>query len=119
MNLLAATVRLTSAVATDWGTALSCPKGPLTAQIDHKVTLGVRPDKLSLVLSDQAQANGEVTLVEHLGDETILQVQISGGTPSTLKLSGDVMVRFGARVDIGFDLIGASLFGAAGLRIGT
>ncbi len=117
MNLLTVTVTPTNNLVTDWGTALPWPHGPLTTQIDHKLTLGLRPDRLSLVSPDQAQAGGQVTLVEHLGDETIVHVALDHGVTLTLKLAGDVRVRFGDRVPIGFDLTGASLFDGAGLRI--
>jgi multiple sugar transport system ATP-binding protein len=117
MNLLTVTVAPSGALVTDWGNALPWTGSPLTAHQDHKLTLGVRPDKLSLVLPDQAQATGQVTLAEHLGDETILHVQLDGNLTLTLKSSGDVTARLGDRVSIGFNLTGASLFDAAGMRI--
>ncbi len=73
-------------------------------------TLGLRPDRLSLVPSDQAQATGQVTRAEHLGDETILHIRV-GDRPLTVKLGGDVAVHLGDTVHIGFDPTGARLFG--------
>jgi ABC-type sugar transport system ATPase subunit len=93
-----------------WGTQLPWPKPALAGP----VTLGLRPDRLSLVPQARAQASGQVTLVEHLGDESILHVRLDTGASLTIKAPGDVQVRLGDVAHIGFDLTSAVLFGPDG-----
>ena len=112
MNLITATLGQ-GALNLPWGTKLPWPK----AAPAEKVTLGLRPDRLSLVPAAQAQATGQVTLVEHLGDESILHVRLEGSTNLTVKAPGDVDARLGDTVHIGFDLTNAALFGSDGLRL--
>ena len=81
------------------------------------MTLGLRPERLFLVSQDRAQARGEVSLAEYLGGETILHLSVDSTTSVTVKSAGDVAVHVGDRVHVGFDLTGACLFGADGLRI--
>ena len=82
------------------------------------VTLGVRPDRVALAPAGQGHVGGRVTLVEHLGDETILHVRGDGGLALTLKLAGDVAVKLGDDVQARFDMAGACLFGADGRALG-
>ena len=112
MNLIPATVGQ-DGLTLPWGTKLLWPEGKPA----EKVTLGLRPDRLSLVPKVQAQATGQVTLVEHLGDESILHVRLPSGATLTLKAPGDVEARLGDTVHIGFDLTNAALFGPDGLRL--
>ena len=81
------------------------------------VTLGLRPDRLALAAGGPAHAVGRVTLVEHLGDETILHLRVDAATSLTMKLQGDVALRIGDAVGARFDLTGARLFGADGLAL--
>ena len=85
-----------------------------TVGAGQAVTLGLRPDRLALAPADQAHAVGRVTLVEHLGDETILHLRADEGSGLTMKLPGDVALRIGDEVGARFDLTGACLFGADG-----
>ena len=78
------------------------------------VTLGLRPGRLALAAGGVAHATGKVTLVEHLGDETILHLRVDGATSLTMKLPGDVALRLGDEVGARFDMTGACLFGADG-----
>jgi len=114
MNLLLATMGQDGALTLAWGTAVHWP-GPMPDDLPgQKVTLGLRPDRLSLVPEGQAQATGQVTLAEHLGDESILHVRVHDSATLTLKLAGDVPARLGDTVHIGFDLTSACLFGPDG-----
>lgn len=104
MNLIPVTAGQ-GRLALPWGDHVAAP-----VALSGPGTLGLRPDRLSLVPSDQAQATGQVTLAEHLGDETILHIRV-GDRRLTVKLGGDVAVHLGDTVHIGFDLTGARLFG--------
>ena len=99
-------------LALPWGTLL-----PWTGPTAPNMTLGLRPDRLSLVPADAAQATGTVSLAEHLGDESVLHVRIAEGTTLTLKMPGDAGPRLGDRVQIGLDLTGACLFGPDGRNL--
>jgi len=111
MNLIPATAGQ-GALTLPWGTKLDWPGASAGS-----VTLGLRPDRLSLVAESQAQATGQVTLVEHLGDESILHIRLAGGASLTIKAPGDVGARLGDTAHIGFDLTNAALFGPDGLRL--
>jgi len=119
MNLLPATMGQGGALTLAWGKAVHWPGFPIPGPMpddlpSQKVTLGLRPDRLSLVPEDQAQATGQVTLAEHLGDESILHVRVHDSAALTLKLAGDVPARLGDTVHLGFDLTSACLFGPDG-----
>ena len=113
MNLLPATVGQGGKLTLGWGSAVQWPGGPV-GTAGEAVTLGLRPDRLSLVPESRAQASGQVTLAEHLGDESILHVRLAGGVTLTLKVQGEVAARLGDKVHTGFDLTNAALFGADG-----
>ena len=115
MNLLPATVGPGGRLVLATGTALDWPAAGLTE--GQKVTLGLRPDRLSLGSGDTTDAKGRITLAEHLGDETILHMQLEGGSNLTTKLPGDVAVKIGDEVHVRFDLTGACLFGADGAAV--
>ena len=112
MNLIAATMGQ-GVLTLPWGTELPWPQGAPVGP----VTLGLRPDRLALVPERQAQATGQVTLVEHLGDESILHIRLGTGASLTIKAPGDVAARLGDTAHIGFDLTNAALFGADGLAL--
>jgi multiple sugar transport system ATP-binding protein len=108
MNLLPATLG-PSGVALVSGHVLGGQKGEGEA-----VTLGVRPDRLTLTSAESAHLSGEAKLIEHLGDETILHLRLADGGALTMKLHGDILLKIGARVHARIDLAGACLFGANG-----
>jgi len=78
------------------------------------VTLGVRPDRLTPADGDRAHLTGRTTLIEHLGDETIVHLQPDAGPKLTMKLKGEVAARLGDRIGVHFDIEGTRLFGADG-----
>jgi multiple sugar transport system ATP-binding protein len=108
MNLLPASLGA-GGVTLASGPVLGGPTGTGAA-----VTLGVRPDRLSLAPPEAAHLSGAAKLIEHLGDETILHLHLDDGAALTLKLAGDVAVTLGARVHARIDMTGACLFGADG-----
>ena len=82
-----------------------------------KVTLGLRPERLSVVKTAAPDVlEGELVLAEHLGGETILHLSaVHGGM--TVKYDGDFDQPPGAKVHVALDMAGANLFGADGLAI--
>jgi multiple sugar transport system ATP-binding protein len=108
MNLLPATLGA-GGVTLLSGPVLGGPRGTGEA-----VTLGVRPDRLTLTAPESAHLSGKAKLIEHLGDETILHLALAGGGALTMKLPGDVALKMDEHVHARIDMAGACLFGADG-----
>jgi len=107
----AAGLRLADGRTLDWpGPAPALPDGAA-------VTLGIRPERVSASGAAAGDSAGEVTLAEHLGDETILHLRLDDGTGLTLKAPGEAAAAVGDRLAVRFDLTGASLFDSAGARV--
>ena len=76
-------------------------------------TVGLRPELLSL--ASDGPLGGEVTVLEHLGDETLVYVDIGGGVLLTIKTRADDPVRIGERVRVAItDRAKVRLFSADG-----
>ena len=76
-----------------------------------KISLGIRPERLRLSPPTAALLKGEVTLVEHLGGETLLQVQTSNEIALAIKCPGDSEAAVGDEVGLECNFAGASVFG--------
>jgi len=83
------------------------------------VTLGIRPDRLSIVSLDEAHLTGEITLIEHLGDETIVHLQPDSAPKLTIKLKGDLTAGLGKVVGVRLDLKSSRLFSSEGDALPT
>jgi ABC-type sugar transport system ATPase subunit len=65
----------------------------------QKGTFGVRPEDLSLTTGDDAIFRGKAELVEHLGELTLLYVDVGNpGQPVIVKLDGNVPIKRGEAV---------------------
>ncbi len=82
-----------------------------------KLTLGLRPERLRIVPRGSGQVSGEVTLVEDLGDQSILHLA-SPAAAVRVKHAGAASAQLGDRLDIGIDMMGANLFGEDGISLG-
>ena len=70
---------------------LHVPISPGTAAaVGDKVTLGVRPEHISLVTSEGISA--QVQAVEHLGSESYLHLNLGSGEPFTVRVNGETSV---------------------------
>jgi ABC-type sugar transport system ATPase subunit len=81
------------------------------------VSMGIRPEHLTVADGDAAELVGRVTLVERLGDVTLVHVTLADGTALVAKLPPNIVV---ARdTPIGLDAIPAQRrwFDAAGMAI--
>ena len=100
------------------GQLVTCDGIGHTLLPDSSVTLGLRPERLHL-LPPEAQVptlQGQVTLAEHLGGETVLHLTGSDGA-LTLKCPGDFDLGIGEVTHVGMDMTGANLFDGAGMLI--
>ena len=83
-----------------------------------EVELGVRPEHLSIVDTQDARAalNGVVAIVERLGNSTLLYVDTPAGQV-IVEGEGNVEARIGEPVGLTIDEAHAHLFGAAGATL--
>ena len=79
-----------------------------------RVELGIRPEHVVLAPADGATLSGEVLVVERLGAETFLHVDVGAETPFVVKADGAAMERAGARVGLTFPPQSLHLFGDSG-----
>ncbi|MCI5077746.1 sn-glycerol-3-phosphate ABC transporter ATP-binding protein UgpC [Oricola sp.] len=106
MNIIPATVSSVSDAAVgveiDHTGATSVPFGGDAGLKGQKVSLGVRPEDLRLVENGQtALVQGEIDIVEALGEVTLLYVRVAGrDDPFIAKLPGHVTLERGATVSL-------------------
>ena len=74
-----------------------------------ELVLGVRPQDLVLADTDSI-LSGHVQIVERLGSETVLNLATKSGDTIILTAAGDVEVRVGEAISLGFDPAKAHLF---------
>ena len=79
------------------------------------LTLGIRPYDFKLM--DDGPFTGMVTLVEHLGNETIINMALANGQSLIVALDGDTACSVGQTLSVGFAPEKAALFGPDGQRI--
>ncbi|WP_144150209.1 ABC transporter ATP-binding protein [Paraburkholderia sp. BCC1885] len=116
MNFLPVTVQR----ADSGGLTIGLPGGaPLTlpfsadgVKAGDALTLGIRPEHLSETAVSDApgKLSGVVSVVEHLGGETLLHVSLDGGVLIQVKGSGESTTTDGQAVDAGFALRHVHLF---------
>jgi ABC-type sugar transport system ATPase subunit len=58
-------------------------------------------------------------LVEHLGDETVINVELTSGDSALVVVPGDAAVRPGQPIGLTFDAADAHLFLTSGPRVET
>jgi len=112
MNLLTVTAGEGGTLHLPGGGTLA---SPLPVSPGTKLTYGIRPEHLTP--SDSGPITGAVSLVEHLGDETIVHLDSPGGTPLALKGPGDWALSLGDRLSLAPDPTRARLFDSTGQRL--
>jgi ABC-type sugar transport system ATPase subunit len=80
--------------------------------VGEKVTLGVRPENVTVVPSEQAMLTGEVQIAEHLGGETFVYVNLPTGRSVTVEIPGQADVKAGESVGLTFPETAYHLFNA-------
>ena len=85
------------------------------AKAGESVTLGIRPEDLVLEPADKESGNATITLVEELGDETLVEAVSRKGTEFVIKARERSGLRAGDEVRLTFPPTVAHLFDAKGL----
>ena len=112
MNLTPAKVKGANgsgvAVVLPGGGETALPVAPLNASPGAPVTGGFRP--ATLRMPAPGPMGGRVTVVEHLGGETLVYVDVGDGHLVTVKTGGSTPVRVGEQVRLTADTSEARLF---------
>jgi multiple sugar transport system ATP-binding protein len=108
-------------IALPGGAALTVPCDADGVRAGDKLTLGVRPEHLmeTEAAGCDGRLAGEVSVVEHLGGETLSHVTLAGGGAIQVKGSGDSAAMDGQRVEVGFSVRHVHLFRHDGLALGA
>ena len=98
---------------------LGSPGAPeiAVAAADGAASLGVRPEHVRLAQPDGAALRGEVLVVERLGGETLVHVEVGAEEPFVAKLDGAVAVRSGETVGLALPSDGLHIFDRSGARV--
>ena len=117
MNVLAGRARGTA----DGGDDRMFESGSLRIPValptyEGEVQIGVRPEHVGVCAVDQGAGNGDILIVELLGNETVVHLN-AGGQPLIARLPGLVDVQVGTRVGLKLDRRHLHLFDASGVRI--
>ncbi len=119
MNLTPAKVKTAGsdgvAIVLPGGGEATVPVEPRNASSGNSVTVGLRPE--SLKLADAGPLSGTVAVVEHLGGETLVYVDVGEGHLVTVRAAGSAPVSVGERVRLGVDAAEAKLFDKDGLAM--
>ena len=77
--------------------------------------LGLRPEAVRVTAAGQGAMDGEVQLVERLGDRTLVYARLSDGQDLTAEDEGNSRVRIGDRVGLNVSGAATHLFDSSGL----
>ena len=111
MNMIEATVTTGRVAVPDFG-ALDLPGIP-----NGPVAVGVRPEQFIIGREGNLTANGKVTLVEYLGSEIFVYVQMASGQTLLVQTDGKARHKIGDTLALSMTPTNAHYFDAAGKRI--
>ena len=97
------------------GTTLSLSNVSGALSVGANGTLGLRPE--GLFIQSGGAIGGEVSVVEHLGGETLIYVDVGQGVLVTVKLEGNDPVKVGQQVRLSLKSRQPLLFDASGLSV--
>lgn len=80
-------------------------------------TLGVRPEHVVLVSPQEGDVSGQVEVVERLGSDSFVYIQVSEIGRLLVRCSGNTRLMAGEAVGLRFDLDHAHLFDSRGKRL--
>jgi multiple sugar transport system ATP-binding protein len=118
MNILAGTVESAGAdsatVRLAAGTSIIVPVGASPAA-GAKVSFGVRPEHLAIADAASASITGTAQVVERLGGETLVHVELADGATLVVKTDGECLARVGDTVGVTAQGAHCHLFDEAGI----
>jgi multiple sugar transport system ATP-binding protein len=76
--------------------------------------LGIRPESMTVVAPGTGDVDATATVVERLGDRTLIYARLSDGTQLTAQDKGGSTIQPGTVVGLSFDRAALHLFGADG-----
>src|SRR5213592_3155167 len=103
----------------DGGRVIDCGGLSVPVALEHyegEILLGVRPEHVSLCAVEQGAGDAAVRVVESLGAETLVHLDV-GGQTLVAKLPGMVELHVGDRVGVNLDRRRLHLFDGAGERL--
>lgn len=94
------------------GLQAEVPVSGTTVSIGDKVTLGVRPEHISITDKSSSQLQAVLDVVEHLGSDTFCYIKTLTNEHLTVRTPGDFTYRYGDTVGLELDLSHCHLFDA-------
>lgn len=103
-------------------TGLGLPNGghlavPAGSQIQKVTELGVRPEHIDIVTTDDGDLTGVADVVERLGSDTNIYVQVDGVGSVLVRRSGNLPVKTGVRLGLHLQRDNIHLFNSGGTRL--
>lgn len=111
VNVSGVEVRFTS------GATLLIPRDNCALSIGQSITVGVRPEHLTLGTEGHVQVTTDVT--ERLGSDTFCHVNVDSGESLTVRVHGDCEVPYGAKRYLNLDVAHCHLFDDSGLAVSS
>jgi multiple sugar transport system ATP-binding protein len=81
---------------------------------DQKLTLGIRPEHVSISENGKGALVGTVQLLERLGNQTFMEVVTATGVSTTALIEGDLVLDIGDKVGVNFAATDCHLFNEKG-----
>ncbi len=112
MNMLEAEAKGGAVELADFG---SLPLGDGVS--DGSLAVGVRPSQFLVGDEGDVHASGKITLVEYLGSEMFIHVQLASGRVMMVQAPGHSVYKLGDEIRLGISRRAAHYFDSAGLRV--
>jgi multiple sugar transport system ATP-binding protein len=120
MGFLGATVQAVQASGIEVrfasGAILVIPRDGSALSVGQSVTIGIRPEHLTLGTEGQVPVVTDVT--ERLGSDTFCHVNVDSGESLTVRVQGDCEVPYGAKRYLTLDVAHCHLFDENGISVG-
>ena len=113
MNFLAATVIDAKTLDAGDGQRISLDL-PASCKSGAKVTLGCRPEHMSVGGKGPLSLTGTVDIVERLGESGFAHIRLASGQPVVVEVRGDPGIGPGARISVSIDAAHAHIFDSNG-----
>ena len=119
MNLTPVTIKSASEAGVTavlpGGGEVSVPVTPTNATVGSPGTIGLRPENLAI--APEGPLGGTIAVVEHLGGETLLYIDVGNGHLVTVKAAGSTGAAVGQAVRLSVDAAEAKLFDKDGAAL--